>query len=42
MYSGADTIRVIEREADDFASNLLMPGDLLREWIREVKVATKQ
>ena len=26
VYSGADTIRVIEREADDFASNLLMPG----------------
>ena len=33
VYSGADTIRVIEREADDFASNLLMPGDLLRDWI---------
>ena len=28
VYSGVDTIRVIEREADDFASNLLMPGDL--------------
>ncbi|HHW4677965.1 MAG TPA: ImmA/IrrE family metallo-endopeptidase [Xylella sp.] len=27
VYSGADTIRTIEREADDFASNLLMPGD---------------
>lgn len=33
VYSGIDTIRLIEREADDFASNLLMPGDLLREWI---------
>lgn len=32
VYSGADTIRDIEREADDFASNLLMPGDLLRDW----------
>lgn len=32
VYSGADTLRAIEREADDFASNLLMPGDLLREW----------
>ena len=33
VYSGIDTIRAIEREADDFASNLLMPGDLLRDWI---------
>lgn len=33
IYSGIDTILDIEREADDFASNLLMPGDLLREWI---------
>ncbi len=33
IYSGIDTIRAIEREADDFASNLLMPGDLLRQWI---------
>ncbi len=32
MYSGVDTIRDIEREADDFASNLLMPGDMLRDW----------
>ena len=32
VHSGADTIRDIEREADDFASNLLMPGDLLRDW----------
>jgi len=38
VYSGADTIRVIEREADDFASNLLMPGDLLREWISNQRV----
>lgn len=33
VYSGTDTLRAIEREADDFASNVLMPGDLLREWI---------
>lgn len=33
VYSGIDSIRAIEREADDFAGNLLMPGDLMREWI---------
>ncbi len=33
MYSGADNIRAIERETDVFASNLLMPGDLLRDEI---------
>lgn len=38
VYSGIDTIRVIEREADDFASNLLMPGDLLREWISNQRI----
>ena len=38
VYSGADTIRTIEREADDFASNLLMPGDLLREWISDQQI----
>jgi hypothetical protein len=38
VYSGADTIRTIEREADDFASNLLMPGDLLREWISDQRI----
>jgi hypothetical protein len=32
VYSGHETIRRIEREADDFAANLLMPGDLLRQW----------
>jgi Zn-dependent peptidase ImmA (M78 family) len=32
VYSGADRHpRSIEREADDFASNLLMPCDLLRD-----------
>ena len=38
VYSGIDTIRVIEREADDFASNLLMPGDLLRDWIATQRI----
>lgn len=33
IYSGIDTLKLIEREADDFAANLLMPGDLLRERI---------
>jgi hypothetical protein len=33
VYSGIDTLKQIEREADDFASNLLMPGDLLRDRI---------
>lgn len=33
IYTGADTLKHIEREADEFASNLLMPGDLLRQRI---------
>lgn len=33
IYTGADTLKLIEREADEFASNLLMPGDLLRQRI---------
>lgn len=33
IYSGSDNLAQIEREADDFASNLLMPGNLLRERI---------
>ncbi len=33
VYSGIDKLKRIEREADDFASNLLMPGNLLRERI---------
>lgn len=33
IYTGADTLKQIEREADEFASNLLMPGDLLRKRI---------
>ena len=38
VYSGADNMRAIEREADDFASNLLMPGDLLRDWISSQRI----
>ena len=33
VYAGISTLKQIEREADDFASNLLMPGDLLRDRI---------
>jgi len=33
IYTGADTLKLVEREADEFASNLLMPGDLLRQRI---------
>lgn len=33
IYAGTDGLKQIEREADDFASNLLMPGNLLRERI---------
>lgn len=33
IYTGTDTLKQIEREADEFASNLLMPGDLLRQRI---------
>lgn len=36
VYSGADRMRAIEREADDFASNLLIPGDLLRDAISDL------
>lgn len=33
VHAGIDTLKEIEREADDFASNLLMPGDMLRDRI---------
>jgi hypothetical protein len=33
VYYGLDTLKKIEREADDFASNLLMPADMLRHRI---------
>ncbi|MDY0329678.1 MAG: ImmA/IrrE family metallo-endopeptidase [Thiomonas sp.] len=38
VHTGIDTIRAIEREADEFASNLLMPGDLLRDWISHQRI----
>lgn len=38
VYAGHETLRLIEREADDFASNLLMPGDVLREMIAGKRV----
>ncbi|AOS82063.1 MULTISPECIES: ImmA/IrrE family metallo-endopeptidase [Hydrogenophaga] len=38
VHTGIDTLRDIEREADDFASNLLMPGDLLRAWISSQRI----
>ena len=38
IYTGADTLKQIEREADEFASNLLMPGDLLRERIADKRI----
>ena len=38
VHTGIETLRDIEREADDFASNLLMPGDLLRSWISSQRI----
>ena len=38
VHTGIDTLRDIEREADDFASNLLMPGDLLRACISSQRI----
>lgn len=38
IHTGHDTLRVIEREADDFASNLLMPGDSIRAAISRQKI----
>lgn len=38
VHTGIDTLRDIERDADDFASNLLMPGDLLRAWISSQRI----
>ena len=38
VHTGIETLRDIEREADDFASNLLMPGDLLRAWISNQRI----
>lgn len=38
VHAGIDTLKQIEREADDFASNLLMPGDMLRDRIEGKRV----
>jgi len=38
VYAGHETLRLIEREADEFASNLLMPGDLMRAWISHQRI----
>ncbi|PRH09170.1 hypothetical protein C6T60_05935 [Burkholderia multivorans] len=38
VHTGIATLRDIERDADDFASNLLMPGDLLRDWISNQRI----
>lgn len=38
IYSGTDGLAQVEREADDFASNLLMPGNLLRAKIERVEI----
>ena len=38
VYAGIDTLKQIEREADEFASHLLMPGDLLRDRIRGKRI----
>lgn len=38
IHSGIDTLKEIEREADDFASNLLMPGDMLRDRIEGKRI----
>ena len=38
VHTGIDGLRQIEREADEFAGNLLMPGDLLREWISNQRI----
>ncbi|MEA1053618.1 ImmA/IrrE family metallo-endopeptidase, partial [Lamprobacter modestohalophilus] len=38
VYSGIDTLKQIEREADDFASTLLMPAHRLRERIERQRI----
>ena len=38
VYAGIDTLKQIEREADEFASHLLMPGDLLRDRIHGKRI----
>ncbi|MFO0245973.1 MAG: ImmA/IrrE family metallo-endopeptidase [Betaproteobacteria bacterium] len=38
VHTGIDGLRQVEREADEFAGNLLMPGDLLRDWISNQRI----
>ena len=38
IYSGLDSLVAIEREADEFAGNLLMPGNLLRQRLADRRV----
>lgn len=38
VYSGIATLKKIEREADDFAGNLLMPGNMLRDRIEGKRI----
>ena len=38
VHLGLDSSAVIEREADDFASNLLMPGDVVRDLIASRRI----
>ena len=38
VYSGIDALKQIEREADDFAANLLMPGNMLRDRIGDKRI----
>ena len=39
VHYGLDTAAVIEREADEFASNILMPGDVVRDAIANRRIA---
>lgn len=41
VHFGLDTAAVIEREADEFASNILMPGDVLRDAIANRRIDLK-
>lgn len=41
VHFGLDTAAVIEREADEFASNILMPGDVLRDAIVNRRIDIK-
>lgn len=41
VHFGLDTSAVIEREADEFASNILMPGDVLRDAIANRRIDLK-